>query len=504
MRARYLSDTSDRCTTLLIDAPWTDDRTIMAACPSKIFAQADGVSWSHDQVPLADRLAATMVLFLILLLLSITVALILTRRAVTVLRTASTGTVPTATLAEARSPDSWDGARPLATAIDGLDDATAVWQLSKLREARQLVARMRDAKAQSSDVLEFAFVSPDENSSLTFSLAFMPDGDVIISERARGFPLGFLPYFSLIREVDLLPSLLPPVIARPLEELSISHRFANNDLLYHVRARGFGPIPGADDFYYVLLFDVTDAPHDGAVLAFVETPPAGANVYRDLELPPCTKRGYIRTTGLGVVASLTPTANSHRRGYPPMDPGEAVPKTESNPMNRGEAALHGAAAEAAEAEAEHGWMDLELIGKVALPIPRWLLPSPLIRWFVPFLVRKVMPSLTHLNSHFDESALRARVTADRDGFYAELQRRLPAMRERGCRGVTVHKRSGCASEDAGKPLGPCDRGVEPLAPSGSMGSERLVASSGSSNPGAPSALWMALLEGLNRCLPGGS
>ena len=200
-------------------------------------APADGVSWSHDQVPLADRLAATMVLFLILLLLSITVALILTRRAVTVLRTASTGTVPTATLAEARSPDSWDGARPLATAIDGLDDATAVWQLSKLREARQLVAHMRDAKAQSSDVLEFAFVSPDENSSLTFSLAFMPDGDVIISERARGFPLGFLPYFSLIREVDLLPSLLPPVIARPLEELSIRHRFANNDLMYHVRAR---------------------------------------------------------------------------------------------------------------------------------------------------------------------------------------------------------------------------------------------------------------------------
>jgi hypothetical protein len=476
----------------------------LAACPSTILAPADGVSWSHDQVPLADRLAATMVLFLILLLLSITVALILTRRAVTVLRTASTGTVPTATLAEARSPDSWDGARPLATAIDGLDDATAVWQLSKLREARQLVARMRDAKAQSSDVLEFAFVSPDENSSLTFSLAFMPDGDVIISERARGFPLGFLPYFSLIREVDLLPSLLPPVIARPLEELSIRHRFANNDLMYHVCARGFGPIPGADDLFFVLLFDVTDAPHDGAVLAFVETPPAGANVYRDLELPPCTKRGYTRTTGLGMVASLTPTANSHRRGYPPMDPGEAVPKKESNPMNRGEAALHGAAAEAAEAEAEHGWMDLELIGKVALPIPRWLLPSPLIRWFVPFLVRKVMPSLTHLNSHFDESALRARVTAERDGFYAELQRRLPAMRERGCRGVTVHKRSGCASEDAGKPLGPCDRGVEPLAPSGSMGSERLVASSGSSNPGAPSAPWMALLEGLNRCLPGGS
>ena len=491
--------------TLLLDASSTrtlDHRSVCQQHP----CSGDGVSWSHDQVPLADRLAATMVLFLILLLLSITVALILTRRAATVLRTASkTGIVPTATLAEARSPDSWDGARPLATAIDGLDDATAVWQLSKLREARQLVAHMRDAKAQSSDVLEFAFVSPDENSSLTFSLAFMPDGDVIISERARGFPLGFLPYFSLIREVDLLPSLLPPEIARPLEKLSIRHRFANNDLMYHVRARGFGPIPGADDFYYVLLFDVTDAPHEhGAVLAFVETPPAGANVYRGLELPPCTKRGYTRTTGLGVVASLTPTSNSHRRGYPSMDRGEAVPRNESRPMDRGEAALHGAAAEAAEADAEHGWMDLELIGKVALPIPRWLLPSPLIRWFVPFLVRKVLPSLTHLNSHFDESALRARVAADRDGFYAELRRRLPAMRERGCRGVAVPKRSGCASEDASKPLGLCDRGAKPLAPSGSMGAERLVASSGSSSsPGAPSAPWMALLEGLSRCLPGG-
>ena len=244
-------------------------------------------------------------------------------------------TVTRPTLAEAVRPEAWANARPLATELATLEDETAVWQLTKLREARALFAAMEAAKARSHDVLEFSF-HPDELSTLSFSLAFGEDGLVHFSETALAFPLGFLPYLSIVHEPDLLKTLLPAALARPLDEFSTRHSFAANDRLFRVKLRGLGPIPGVDDHVSGVFYDLADDPSGvcplhtalappvrltpeppapplrtapGAVLALFETPPADAAVFRGLELSPCSPRpAYTRTRAFGLMAYLTPSS----------------------------------------------------------------------------------------------------------------------------------------------------------------------------------------------------
>lgn len=74
-------------------------------------------------------------------------------------------------------------------------------------------------------------------------------------------------------------------------------------------------------------------------------------------------------------------------------------------------------------------LHVQVIGTVSLPVPRWLVPTSLVRWFVPKLVGLALPFLARLNERYERSALQARVLADADGFYAALRRRLPAMRQ---------------------------------------------------------------------------
>ena len=248
---------------------------------------------------------------------------------------------------------------------------------------------MHAAQAGTDDRLAFTFTpdGPHGCSEFTISLAFV-DGHVFVTERGRQFPLGIVPFLSLLHEPDLIVSILPSVLARPLRPLGLLHAFAENDLLLHCRMAGFGPIPGTELVASTLMYDLADEPCEpGAVLIVLETPPAHAQSYRGFALPE-EQTGYTRARDLLAVAHVTP-----------------VDGCES-----------------------HGRLDFTAVGKVRLPISRWLLPSPLIRWFLPFLFGLAFPYLCKLNATFEESALHARVLADSGGFYAALERRLPAMR----------------------------------------------------------------------------
>ena len=68
-----------------------------------------------------------------------------------------------------------------------------------------------------------------------------------------------------------------------------------------------------------------------------------------------------------------------------------------------------------------------MAGELRLPIARWLLPSPLIRWFVPMACNLVLPLVVGLSETFEGSALHERVCADADGFYGALLSRAPAL-----------------------------------------------------------------------------
>ena len=235
---------------------------------------------------------------------------------------------------------SWDGARPLGCEVRALTSQVAASQLGKLRDARALVERLEAAKATSTDIIEFSF-KPDKKSNLDFSLAFVEGGDLYFSEQADSFPLGLLPALTLWREVEIVVTHLPRLLRRQVDKLEVKHAFAPNDQLYSVRYRGVGPIPSIDDFVNATLFDVCDVPDErGAVLIHISDPQHKADSYRGVALPP-PPSGYKRNHGLSIVCHLTPSRGG--------------------------------------ADLPHGRLDLTVIGKIHLPVSRWLLPTPLIR-----------------------------------------------------------------------------------------------------------------------------
>merc|ERR1711871_1687957 len=86
---------------------------------------------------------------------------------------------------------------------------------------------------------------------------------------------------------------------------------------------------------------------------------------------------------------------------------------------------------------DRGRLDFRVIGKVRLPVSRWLLPNVVIRWFVPFILRLFCKLCNKLTSGFESSTLCKRVKEDRDGFYTALAKsRLPAFypSEKRCHG----------------------------------------------------------------------
>lgn len=71
---------------------------------------------------------------------------------------------------------------------------------------------------------------------------------------------------------------------------------------------------------------------------------------------------------------------------------------------------------------------MEAVCRVKLPVPRWLLPPPLIRWLVPKLISKVFwPKLVAIAHDFDASPFGERFREDRFGFYRACAARLPLV-----------------------------------------------------------------------------
>ena len=61
---------------------------------------------------------------------------------------------------------------------------------------------------------------------------------------------------------------------------------------------------------------------------------------------------------------------------------------------------------------------------IDLPIPRWLIPSALVRWVVPKFVKAIWPVLLRHSHDFEASAYAERVAADATGFYAAIGDRI--------------------------------------------------------------------------------
>lgn len=280
----------------------------------------------------------------------------------------------------------------MACEIGQLPTEVAGWQLLRLARARNTFTEMQSDSRLSHDVLEFVF-QPDDQSEFRISLAFL-NGSVYVMERGHHFPIGFLPLISLLREPDLLVSILPPALAWPIQTFCRLHMFAGNDWLYHCRLRGFGPIPGVEAIASCLLYDVADMPcADGSILLAVETPPDGASSFRGVCLPEHT-HGFQRVGDLGLVAYLGPSASSHQAAH--CVGGDRL--------------------------------NFTMVGKVRMPISRWLLPNALVRWFVNFVFQLGFPFIIKLNAAFEGSELHERIREDSDGFYSALLHRLPAMR----------------------------------------------------------------------------
>mmetsp|Transcript_1094 Transcript_1094/g.3020 ORF Transcript_1094/g.3020 Transcript_1094/m.3020 type:complete len:238 (-) Transcript_1094:228-941(-) len=209
------------------------------------------------------------------------------------------------------------------------------------------------------------------------------------------------------------------------------------------------------------------------MLAMFETPPKGARTHRGAVLPPCVQRSYSRTHGLRLVAYFTPSSA-------PSSVPAAMPISRPLSLSSEQFELM----EKEGGEAQHGRLDLEVIGKVRLPIPRWLLPAALLRWFVPFVFRLACPHLSALNRHFDGSALHKRVRSDRSGFYTALRERMPAMRRHGRKKYEQY----CSLSTAGTPRSDGDNWT---AESLCRGEYHLHA--------APPSLLERMLDGLRVC-----
>ena len=55
-----------------------------------------------------------------------------------------------------------------------------------------------------------------------------------------------------------------------------------------------------------------------------------------------------------------------------------------------------------------GSLNMDLHLRLVLPIPRWLIPNPLLRWAVPKLIELIYPLFLQLNEKFDASPFATR------------------------------------------------------------------------------------------------
>ncbi|KAL1499122.1 hypothetical protein AB1Y20_013634 [Prymnesium parvum] len=355
--------------------------------------------------------------------------------------------VPSSSPAPPSPPLEWRHARPLAAPpLASLPPAVRSQQLAALAAARALsnasTAASRAAGADSIRILR----TPHAHSPAAFAVDLAFDGswhaDVRLEVTDHG--AGLLPILAMVHEADLLPAFLPKPPGLPhVEAVRVLHAFAPNDAMYHARCSAWGPFPGTDDVHNVVSFDLTDEP-EGGVLLWVKSPDEADVEYRGWPIPPVTGWRRVRTRLLGAATILRPSAARAVSIAPPtaapercrskdcpflahrcLSVGEGLYCCERCAQRPG-AHSHGCERIDAEARgvqwaiAQHRAVHWESTIRLELPIPRWLIPTPLVRWAVAKMLDIIYPIILDLNERFDESVFAARVRDDVDGFYASL------------------------------------------------------------------------------------
>ena len=313
-------------------------------------------------------------------------------------------------------------------------------QQQKLDEARTLVTELRTRRATLgvSEKISCSFrPQGDEHPcEVTFEMSFFDSWEALIALRVTRCDLGLRTFLGLLAEPDLIEFDKIPGLP-VLEGVDSPHKFAPNDRMYRVNVSPWGPVPGLSDLNNAYLFDALD--EDGSIIIYAQSPPEGATHHRDWALPPPgknRKRNVI--TGLATIATPTPgwregERQASTRDVPPAkqcrSPGCAFPARIATggyccERCRARPREHGAHCTAWLARL--GETDMETCCRVKLPVPKWLLPPPLIRWLIPKLVTKVFwPKLVSVSSDFEGSPFGSRYRDDDTGFYRACAARVP-------------------------------------------------------------------------------
>ena len=348
--------------------------------------------------------------------------------------------------------------RPVGVPADKpLPQSTWSHQLEKLEEARQLVDELRAcrAKLSESEIIACSVQpqGPSHPVEIGFELYFESTWDAVIRMSVTKCDLGLRTFLGLLREPDLIE--FPKIPGLPFIE-GVEHvkEFAPNDVVFRVCVSPWGPVPGLADINNVYCFDALDE-GDGCVMLYAQSPPEKATHHRGWPLPPMGKHRKRNVIG-GLAIVATPSAGFRGPVVPPQQISSSTKAAPSTPKRDTAAmvklptcrspgcpfpARHATGGYCCEKcrthRCKHGahctaWLptygacDVEACCRVKLPIPKWLLPPPLIRWLVPKLIAKIFwPKLVQCSANFDTSEFGERFRADKTGFYKACSERLP-------------------------------------------------------------------------------
>ena len=272
------------------------------------------------------------------------------------------------------------------------------------------------------------------HAALEFDFRFCGTWQAMFTIRIDGLGTGVLPLIALAHEPDLLAAYLPRAAGLPhLESLSFGKVFAPNDWVYHGYVSPWGPFPGADDVHGCLLVDLLDE-QERAILFYMESPAKDCKAYRGWQVPPVKSWRRVRNILLGSATLIRPSTLPAVTIEPPTPRPErcATPgcKFRANSALslgggryccarcRDRPGKHSSSCERCRSDgstpaewalATQGSVDLETHLRLILPIPRWLIPTSLVKWVVPKLVRLIYPLLLLLNERFPSTPFAARV-----------------------------------------------------------------------------------------------
>lgn len=232
----------------------------------------------------------------------------------------------------------WGRARPLAVhSPDVLSSEDEAWQLEQLAKARNTIKDIQSASERwTGDVvcLSYDDLGTDKSCSIHVKLLFLPGGKCRIMERIQNFPMGLFPFAAILAPPDHLTKL--PYV----NLLSNIHKFYQNDGLINFRCK-LPFLAEVDTLMSWVNFDLVDEP-EGGFLGIAEPLPKDISQFRGRPIP----------------ALAASRVRVYKESPEDMVVGLYKPSL------------------------RHGRFDSIRCGEVALPFPRWLLPTTLLKLVV--------------------------------------------------------------------------------------------------------------------------